>query len=251
VFEVIDETTVRFTWDAPNPLFAPELAKSRPPFIYRPAHYLKQFHAKYGDMDEIAELAAARKLRNWASLFNKMDDMYDARNPDLPSLQPWLRVKDDGERRFVLERNPFYHRVDTAGNQLPYIDRVIMTVADGKIIPAKAQAGESDLQARNIGFSDITILKQGEKSGKFKTYLWPISKGSEDFDPAEPDGRRPGLAQGPARYPLPACPVARDRSRHDQQGALPRFRKARKRHGPVQEPAVQAALSRGLCLLRP
>ena len=64
VFEVIDETTVRFAWDAPNPLFAPELAKSRPPFIYRPAHYLKQFHAKYGDMDEIAELAAARKLRN-------------------------------------------------------------------------------------------------------------------------------------------------------------------------------------------
>ncbi|MCA1241346.1 ABC transporter substrate-binding protein [Stappia stellulata] len=179
VFEVIDETTVRFAWDAPNPLFAPELAKSRPPFIYRPAHYLKQFHAKYGDMDEIAELAAARKLRNWASLFNKMDDMYDARNPDLPSLQPWLRLTDDGERRFVLERNPYYHRVDTAGNQLPYIDRVIMTVADGKIIPAKTQAGESDLQARNIGFSDITILKQGEKSGKFKTYLWPISKGSE------------------------------------------------------------------------
>lgn len=179
VFEVIDETTVRFSWDAPNPLFAPEMAKSRPPFIYRPAHYLKQFHAKYGDMDEIAQLAAERKLRNWASLFNKMDDMYNARNPDLPSLQPWLRVKDDGERRFVLERNPYYHRVDTVGNQLPYIDRVIMTVADGKIIPAKTQAGEVDLQARNIGFSDITILKQGERSGKFKTYLWPISKGSE------------------------------------------------------------------------
>ncbi|MHC5654216.1 ABC transporter substrate-binding protein [Stappia sp. ICDLI1TA098] len=179
VFEVLDETTVRFTWDAPNPLFKPELAKSRPPFIYRPAHYLKQFHARYGDMDDIAQLAARKKLRNWAALFNKMDDMYDARNPDLPTLQPWVRVVDDGERRFVLERNPYYHRVDTAGQQLPYVDRVIMTVADGKIIPAKTQAGEVNLQARNIGFSDITILKQGEKAGRFETYLWPISKGSQ------------------------------------------------------------------------
>ncbi|MAA98652.1 MAG: peptide ABC transporter substrate-binding protein [Stappia sp.] len=178
-FEVVDETTVRFSWDEPNPLFKPELAKSRPPFIYRPAHYLKQYHERYGDMDKIMRLAEAKKLRNWAALFNKMDDMYDARNPDLPTLQPWVRLVDDSERRFVLKRNPFYHRVDSTGQQLPYIDRVIMTVADGKIIPAKTQAGEVDLQARNIGFSDITILKQGEKAGRFKTYLWPISKGSQ------------------------------------------------------------------------
>lgn len=178
-FEVLDETTVRFTWDTPNPLFQPELAKSRPPFIYRPAHYLKQFHAKYADEAEIKKLAAARKLRGWAPLFNKQDDMYNARNPDLPTLQPWVRFQEAGERRFVLERNPYYHRVDTAGQQLPYADRVVMTVADGKIIPAKTQAGEVDLQARNIGFSDITILKQGEKTGGYKTLLWPISKGSQ------------------------------------------------------------------------
>ncbi|WP_249695581.1 ABC transporter substrate-binding protein [Stappia sp. WLB 29] len=179
VFEVIDETTVRFMWDAPNPLFKPELAKSRPPFIYRPAHYLKQFHARYGDAEKIQKLAEERKLRSWAALFNKMDDMYDARNPGLPSLQPWVRLVDDSERRFVLHRNPFYHRIDSAGQQLPYLDSVIMTVADGKIIAAKTQAGEADLQARNIGFSDITILKRGEKLGRFETYLWPISKGSQ------------------------------------------------------------------------
>ncbi|WP_428696204.1 ABC transporter substrate-binding protein [Stappia sp.] len=179
LFEVVDETTVRFSWDEPNPLFKPELAKSRPPFIYRPAHYLKQYHARYGDMEKIGKLAQAKKLRSWAALFNKMDDMYDARNPDLPSLQPWVRLADDSERRFVLHRNPYYHRIDKAGQQLPYFDSVVMTVADGKIIPAKTQAGEADLQARNIGFSDITILKQGEKAGRFDTYLWPISKGSQ------------------------------------------------------------------------
>ena len=52
-------------------------------------------------------------------------------------------------------------------------------LVDGKIIAAKTQAGEADLQARNIGFSDITILKRGEKLGRFETYLWPISKGSQ------------------------------------------------------------------------
>ncbi len=177
--EVVDDVTVRFKWNSPNPLFLPELAKARPPFIYRPAHYLKQFHEKYADADTLAKLAAAKKVKSWSTLFNKMDDMYNARNVDIPSLQPWVRLVDDGERRFVLERNPYYHRVDNAGQQLPYVDQVIMTVADGKIIPAKAQAGEVNLQARNLSFADITILKQGEATNAFKTLLWPISKGSE------------------------------------------------------------------------
>src|SRR5690606_9801355 len=131
VFEVIDETTVRYSWEEPNPLFLPELAKARPPFIYRPAHYLKQFHATYGDKDQIAKLAAQVKAKSWSSLFNKKDDMYNASNLDMPTLQPWMRSGDQGERRFVLVRNPYYHRVDKDGNQLPYVDQVVMTVADG------------------------------------------------------------------------------------------------------------------------
>ena len=64
--------------------------------------------------------------------------------------------------RFVVERNPFYHRVDANGVQLPYIDRVIVNQADGKLIPAKAAAGEVDLQARNLSFKDFTFLKENE-----------------------------------------------------------------------------------------
>ena len=178
-FEVIDETTVRYSWDQPNPLFLAELALSRPPFIYRPAHYLKQFHAKYGDPAVIAKGVEAQKVRGWAPLHNKLDDMYNAMNPDLPSLQPWIRRTADSDQRFVLVRNPFYHRVDPTGQQLPYVDKVIMTVADGKLIPAKTQAGEVELQARNLSFSDITVLKQGEAQHGYRTLLWPNSKGSE------------------------------------------------------------------------
>lgn len=178
-FEVLDDTTVRFTWDEPNPLFLPELAKSRPPFIYRPSHYLSKFHEKYGDPAFIEAEAAKVKARSWAPLHAKKDDMYNARNVELPSLQPWVRQRDDSDLRFILQRNPYYHRVDSTGQQLPYIDQIVMTVADGKLIPAKAQAGESNLQARNLSFSDITVLKKGEKLNDYVTALWSNTKGSE------------------------------------------------------------------------
>ncbi|WP_150525014.1 ABC transporter substrate-binding protein [Roseibium sediminis] len=178
-FEVIDETTVRYSWEDPNPLFLPELAKARPPFIYRPAHYLRQFHEKYGDEAFIEQQAGDVKARSWAPLHNKKDDMYNAQNVDLPSLQPWMRLSDDSDRRFKLVRNPYYHRVDNTGQQLPYVDEIIMTVADGKLIPAKTQAGEVNLQARNLSFADITVLKQGEAQQGYSTNLWLNTKGSE------------------------------------------------------------------------
>ncbi len=178
-FEVIDETTIRYTWKDPNPVFLPTLAKARPPFIYRPAHYLKQFHADYVDKAKLDELVADTKARSWASLFNGRDNMYKANNPDLPSLQPWVSTKAETKRRFVMVRNPYYHRVDPTGRQLPYIDRVIMSVASGRLIPAKAQAGESMLQARNLAFSDITVLKTGEKEAGYSSRLWPIAKGAQ------------------------------------------------------------------------
>lgn len=178
-FEVIDEITVRYAWDKPNPLFLPELAKSRPPFIYRPAHYLKQFHENYGDPQVIEDMTSTYKVRSWAPLFNKLDDMYNARNSELPSLQPWVLTEEGDDRRIVFTRNPYFHRFDSEGQQLPYINRVVMTVADGKLIPAKTQAGESDLQARNLSFSDISVLKRGEASEGYKTNLWLSTKGSQ------------------------------------------------------------------------
>jgi peptide/nickel transport system substrate-binding protein len=178
-FDVIDPQTVRYSWDAPNPNFLSTLAKSRPPFIYRPAHYLKQFHEKYGDKDKIAKAAKKSKVRNWAALHNRKDEMYSAKNINNPTLQPWTITKKGGNRRFIMVRNPYYHRVDTSGQQLPYVDQIIMTVADGGLIPAKTQAGEVELQARNLSFSDITILKQGETNGGYQTRLWPIAKGAQ------------------------------------------------------------------------
>ena len=76
-FEVVDERNVRYSWDKPNPLFLPALARPRPIFIYAPAHYLKAYHARYAEKEKLAELAAKAKLRSWATLFNRTNDPYE------------------------------------------------------------------------------------------------------------------------------------------------------------------------------
>lgn len=177
-FEVLDAVTVRFTWALPNPFFLPRLAGASPLFIYRPAHYLKQFHRKYADAEKLKKLMEVERTRNWAALHNRRDNMYRFDNPKLPTLQPWVNTTRPPATRFLAKRNPYYHRVDGEGRQLPYFDQVILNVSDGKLIPAKAGTGEVDLQARSVSFSNYTFLRENEAAGGFATYLWRIAKGS-------------------------------------------------------------------------
>ncbi|MCH9051602.1 MAG: ABC transporter substrate-binding protein [Proteobacteria bacterium] len=177
-FEVVDETTVRYSWSKPNPHFLPKLAAASPLFIYRPAHYLKRFHVRYTAPARLAALAKRMRFHNWAALHNQKDNQYRFDNPDLPTLQPWINLTRGPSQRFVFTRNPYYHRVDTAGRQLPYIDRVHMTIVSAKLIPAKTAAGDSDLQARNIHFSDYTFLKASAKRSGYTVRLWRSTKGA-------------------------------------------------------------------------
>ena len=174
VFEVLDETTVRYTWPKPNPFFLPALAAAAPLYIYRPAHYLKRFHARY----KPAGAATEPRAHNWAAEHNGKDNLYKFDNPALPTLQPWINRTRPPATRFVGVRNPYFHRVDPEGRQLPYIDEIAMTVVDGKLIPAKAGAGEVDLQARSLGFDDYTFLKAGEERHGFDVRLWRTAAGA-------------------------------------------------------------------------
>ncbi len=176
--EILDAHTVRYSWDVPNPKFLTILARTRPPFIYRPAHYLRQFHARYAKPEALAKKVETERTRNWAQLHNRHDKLYRFDDPDLPTLQPWRPTTVPPARRFIFERNPHYHRVDATGQQLPYIDRVVMDVVDARLIAARTQSGGVDLQARGLGFSDIAVLKKGESVGGYDTRLWQIGKGS-------------------------------------------------------------------------
>ena len=178
-FEVLDDTTVRYSWERPNPLFLPNIAGPDPLFIYCPAHYLKQFHEKYADPTALKAMIKKAKVRNWSALHTRLGNMYRNDNPNLPSLDPWVLKTKPPAERVVFDRNPYYYRVDGKGHQLPYIDRVVMNMADSKIIPAKTGAGESDLQGRYLRFDNYTFLKQSEARNDFQVRLWRTGPGSQ------------------------------------------------------------------------
>lgn len=176
--EVVDELTIRYSWSKPNPFFLPLNAAATPEFVYAPKHYLARFHAKYADPAELERLVKETKSRDWAQLFRRKERMSEFDNPELPTLQPWMLVTAPPATRFVAERNPYFHRVDANGRQLPYLDRVILEVVDAKLIPIKTGAGETDLQARGLFFKDYTFLKESEGRSGLKTFLWREARGS-------------------------------------------------------------------------
>ncbi|WP_370875313.1 ABC transporter substrate-binding protein [Methylobacterium amylolyticum] len=177
--EFLDLQTVRYTWDRPNPMFLPALAAPRDPLIYRPAHYLKAYNPRYVGKEAADAKAKAAKLRSWAALHTRLDDNYELTNPDCPTLQGWVPRTRAPATRFSFERNRSYHRVDTAGTQLPYIDRIVMDVASTGLLVAKTNAGEADLMFRGLTMPDIPSLKEGERAHRYRTNLWPVARGSE------------------------------------------------------------------------
>lgn len=174
-----DAVTVRFRWDEPNPYFLPTLASARPPFIARPAHYLKRYHARYTGEAELAPLLAKYKVRNWAALHNALDDMFRMENPDEPTLQPWMAISKGTGTHLLFQRNPYYHRFDSRGMQLPYADGLDVTVMAGGLIPAQVATGKADLQAEGLTFSQVPVLVSGEREGNYRTLLWPEGKAAE------------------------------------------------------------------------
>ena len=175
-----DEHTVVYEWAQPNPFFLPQLALARPPFIFRPRHYLEQFHQAYADIDKMAEEVISQKVRSWHSLHNLRDNMYKFDNPNLPTLQPWMVSPESSKNRPVFVRNPYYHRIDSHGIQLPYIDKVEMSIVGAGLIAAKSNAGEADLQARGLDFNDVSVLKKGElDGGNYRVLLWSNGAASQ------------------------------------------------------------------------
>lgn len=175
-----DETTVIYEWDTPNPSFLQTLAQARPPFIYRPSAFLKQFHMMHGDETHISESVEDARVKSWAALHNKRDNMYKFDNSDLPTLQPWMNATAGKKIRHIFVRNPYYHRVDSKGVQLPYIDVVSMEIVAPGLVAAKSNASEVDLQGRGLDFRNIPILRKGEADGgDYRTLMWPTAVASQ------------------------------------------------------------------------
>ncbi|MCB0114832.1 MAG: ABC transporter substrate-binding protein, partial [Caldilineaceae bacterium] len=178
VVEKIDDFTVKFTFAGPNGLFLKNAAQTNLDLTTRyPRHYMQQFHADYND--DVDQLVADSGQDTWIALFEEKATPHG--NAELPKLWPWLPVTsiaDAPSGRVVLERNPYYWKVDPEGNQLPYMDRyIIEIVANVEVLVLKALNGELDYQERFISApTNKAVLFDNMDAGEFHFYdLYPTT----------------------------------------------------------------------------
>src|SRR3546814_18982930 len=105
-----------------------------------------------------------------------MDRPFFFDNPALPTLQPWMNTTAPPAERFVARRNPFFHRVDGAGRQLPYIDEVILARTEQRHTASKTAAAQTALQARGLAFQHGPALQMAEKAGRIRVPLLPVGR---------------------------------------------------------------------------
>ena len=101
-------------------------------------------------------------------------------NPEVPTLSPGGWCSRSTRQIWVLERNPYFYAVDTAGNQLPYIDKVQLTLAENpEVINLRAIAGEYDYMERFIDLAKLPVFLENAERGNYKVHLDPGFNGAD------------------------------------------------------------------------
>lgn len=149
-------------------------------FMFHPKHYLKKWHIKYNPKaDELAKEEGYdhwwEALQfHWRSLVNQGD-------PNLPKLSAWI-LKERTPTYMLYERNPYYMKVDAAGNQLPYIDKLIVEiVGNQEVYSMKAVSGDLDYTGIDLKIRDYPFYKENAEKGNYRVLLWDDLLGAETF----------------------------------------------------------------------
>lgn len=179
--EALDATTVRMTFPVPSPgiinRFAVDYAQP-----FQPKHFFAKLHIKYNP--KANELAKERGFENWAELVNNYyggSDWKDVPSPLLkgtdtrvvPTLESHILVEETATGRRLVA-NPFFFMVDTAGNQLPYIDEIDETyVPEKEVQNLKLVNGEVTYKMQALFIEDFPLLKENEDKGNYTVELAP------------------------------------------------------------------------------
>ena len=137
-----------------------------------PKHYLSQFHIKYNPSLNPA---------NWTDQY--LQKREHRLNPECPVMIGWMLESVVPGQRQTYVRNPYYWAVDSAGNQLPYIDRIEATIfQDPEVMKLQVTSGAADYlqgnQAPNFTLADVQTLRQSEARSGMELRFWDNGGGT-------------------------------------------------------------------------
>lgn len=175
--EALDPLTVRVTFKDSMSLFLEYLATAdgQEMGLYQ-KKYCSQFIPTYNP--QAAADAAAEGFASWVERLSEKCGRRERparwRHPERPTLNAWIVEKPytADATEVTLVRNPYYWKVDTQGNQLPYLDRVVATISPNvEKLTLLAMNGQLDMQDRHIGARmNRKILENARQRGNFKFY---------------------------------------------------------------------------------
>ena len=162
----IDDYTLKFIFPNPYGVFLERLCAARR--YCSPRHYMEKYHPELGDDKLIENTMAARRLPSHKSLYLLLKKWY---NPEHPRLWPWIYHKHKANPPHIFVRNPYYWVVDTAGNQLPYIDRLHYEIKNPRLVPIAAASGSVTFA---IYVMDLyyTMLMSERETGGYEVFHW-------------------------------------------------------------------------------
>jgi len=172
IFEATSPTEMTIKFPKPYPIVLDRLG--RPYFstdtqFFAPKHYLQKWHLKYNpDADAIA---ADEGFENWIQAFRAHLSPARWYEPERPWVWRWIPVEETTDR-IIYERNPYYHAVDSEGNQLPYIDRVsVALISDQQTMTLRASSGELDFETYYLNAADLPVFRANEATGNYRTLI--------------------------------------------------------------------------------
>jgi peptide/nickel transport system permease protein len=203
--EKLDDLRVRFTFPKPHGLFLHMLATAQGvQVVGSPAHYLRSFHPRceakapgepvVGDKAVVDRLMTSTRLSSPLALYNYLKD---GANPEHPRLWPWVYRTYSSGAPYSAVRNPYYWMVDPQGNQLPYIDRLLIEAPSKDMATSKLISGWHP-----IGVSkslEYTLLLSERRRGNYRVYRWVRADSSDAMihvnlnrrvDAGDPSSRR-------------------------------------------------------------
>ena len=165
--EAVDDVTVKFKFAAPAPAFTTLLATTYT-HEWAPKHFLKDLLPKYNPNADADAKAAG--FDSWTARFIPLyySDWEDANHQyGLPKLEAWIKVDETPEHQLFVP-NPYYYKVDTAGQQLPYIDEVEeVYAAENELFELKIINGEIQYKAQSLQIGSLPLFQQNQDKGNY------------------------------------------------------------------------------------